>query len=60
MSTRPTLNFKREADCGIVCRANRAQFSEVSLRSFVEEDLRDVDLPTVQGLDENNGALVQR
>lgn len=35
-------------------RANRAQFTEVSLRAFVEEDLEDVALPTVQGLNEED------
>ncbi|GAA6053196.1 hypothetical protein JCM3770_000024 [Rhodotorula araucariae] len=37
---------------GIYLWANRAQFSDVSLLSFVEEDtLQDVALPTVQGVD---------
>lgn len=35
-------------------RANRAQFSEVSMRTFVEEDMIDVALPTVQGLDDDD------
>ncbi|GAA6025323.1 hypothetical protein JCM8202_002695 [Rhodotorula sphaerocarpa] len=37
---------------GIYLWANRAQFSDVSLLAFVEEDgLEDVALPTVQGVD---------
>ncbi|GAA5983757.1 hypothetical protein JCM10908_005912 [Rhodotorula pacifica] len=37
---------------GIYLWANRAQFSDVSLLAFVEEDgLEDVALPTVQGID---------
>ncbi|BGP40594.1 rRNA-processing protein utp21 [Rhodotorula kratochvilovae] len=37
---------------GIYLWANRAQFSDVSLLSFVEEEtLQDVALPTVQGVD---------
>ncbi|BGP25126.1 rRNA-processing protein utp21 [Rhodotorula toruloides] len=37
---------------GIYLWANRAQFSDVSLLSFVEEEtLEDVALPTVQGID---------
>lgn len=36
---------------GVYLWANRAQFSDVSLLSFVEETLEDVALPTVQGVD---------
>lgn len=40
----------------MICRANRAQFSEVPLRTFIEEDMLDVALPTVQGLDDVDSA----
>ncbi|KAL8279548.1 hypothetical protein RQP46_008110 [Phenoliferia psychrophenolica] len=57
LSFSPTNDFLATShvdSVGVYLWANRAQFSEVSLRSFVEEDLRDVNLPTVQGLDEDN------
>jgi len=46
------LAFEALADRLRTChRANRAQFAEVSLLTFVEEEsLEDVALPTVQGL----------
>lgn len=43
---------------GIYLWANRAQFSEVSLLTFVEEDgIEDVALPTVQGLSGDESAF---
>lgn len=58
-STATSLSFSPTGDflatchvdsVGVYLWANRAQFTEVSLRSFVEEDLEEVALPTVQGL----------
>lgn len=40
----------RDGADAVVGRANRAQFSEVALRTFNEEDMDVVALPTVQGL----------
>lgn len=53
LSFSPTSDFLATShvdSVGVYLWANRAQFSEVSLRSFVEEDIEDVALPTVQGL----------
>ncbi|KAI5478393.1 WD repeat protein, U3 small nucleolar RNA-associated protein 21 [Pseudohyphozyma bogoriensis] len=58
LSFSPTSDFLATAhvdSVGVYLWANRAQFSEVSLRSFVEEDLEDVALPTVQGVDVDEG-----
>jgi hypothetical protein len=35
-------------------RANRTQFSNVSLRSIVEEEISTVALPTTMGLESDN------
>ena len=53
LSFSPTSDFLATShvdSVGVYLWANRAQFSEVSLRAFVEEDMEDVALPTVQGL----------
>ena len=36
-------------------RANRAQYSEISFQSIVEDDVTDVSLPSMQGLAEDKG-----
>jgi len=51
------------AKCALLYRANRAQYTEVSLRSIREEDVVDVDMPVMQGAgeedeDTTNGSLV--
>ncbi|KAM0750055.1 putative WD-repeat protein [Meredithblackwellia eburnea MCA 4105] len=57
LSFSPTSDFLATShvdSVGVHLWANRAQFTEVSLRTFAEDDLRDVGLPTVQGIDEDN------
>lgn len=52
----PTSDFLATShvdSVGVYLWANRNQFSEVPLRTFIEEDLDEVALPTVQGLDEH-------
>lgn len=36
-------------------RANKAQFSEVALRSIEEDEVFEAGLPSVQGLDDDSG-----
>lgn len=48
----PYVALELQNSCRFTTRANRAQFSEVPMRTFVEEDMMDVALPTVQGLDD--------
>lgn len=58
LSFSPTGDFLATAhvdSVGVYLWANRAQFTDVSLRSFVEDDLEDVALPTVQGVDAHEG-----
>lgn len=42
----------------ICCRANRAQYSEVSLHGVVDDEILDVSMPTVEGSAEDNGSLL--
>ena len=41
-------------------RANRAQYAEVALQTFVETDIQSISLPSVQGLAEDAGEFLSR
>lgn len=41
-----------------LCRANRAQYAEVSFQSVADEDIADVALPSMQGVAEDEGEVL--
>ncbi|TFK63228.1 Utp21-domain-containing protein [Pluteus cervinus] len=56
ISLSPTNDFLATAhvdSVGVYLWANRAQFSEVSLQSLSEDDIADVNLPSMQGSEED-------
>lgn len=53
-----TIDVLPVAD-SLIARANRAQYSEVSFHSIVEDDVVDVSLPSVQGEAEDDGMFLE-
>jgi U3 small nucleolar RNA-associated protein 21 len=41
----------------VVCRANRAQYGEVSFQTVAHDDIIDVSLPSMQGAAEDEGVF---